>query len=223
MRVERRRGRSCRGRLVRLSALGAAAGLVASAFPAVAGATDYCVAPNTGCGPTNVATFQQALDLAAAGADADRIFLGAATYTAPTASGFAYDQPSRPVEIVGAGRGGPTRSVVMSPSGATGRALLLRGGPGTSIHDLRIQLPQNVAPALIGLQTNGTAREITVAMDPAQTNPSTGVVLTGGVLEDSLVGFGLQNTEGVIFDNGGGPSGIRRWRQARASSAATAV
>jgi pectin methylesterase-like acyl-CoA thioesterase len=74
------------------------------AVPATAAATDYCVAPNTACGGTNVATFQAAIDAADDAANADRIFLGAAVYTAPTTAGFNYDAPTFPVEIVGAGR-----------------------------------------------------------------------------------------------------------------------
>jgi hypothetical protein len=66
------------------------------AFLAVAGslliapaaAQNFCVAPNTTCGGTNVTNFQDALDLAAADTITDHIYLGAATYVAPNASGF---------------------------------------------------------------------------------------------------------------------------------------
>ena len=58
---DRRRGR---GRLAHWVAAGACAGLLAGVLPAMASAADYCVAPNTSCGGTNVATFGQALDLA---------------------------------------------------------------------------------------------------------------------------------------------------------------
>ncbi|HEX4734663.1 MAG TPA: hypothetical protein VH247_09640, partial [Thermoleophilaceae bacterium] len=78
------------------------AGGLALAQPALA--SDYCVAPNTTCGGVNVQSFQAALDSAAQNAGADRVFLGAATYTAP-AQGFIYDPMNSddPVEIVGAG------------------------------------------------------------------------------------------------------------------------
>jgi len=82
-----------RGRLAGWVAAGACAGLLAGVLPAMASAADYCVAPNTTCGGTNVATFEQALDLADNAPDADRIFLGAATYTAPTSDGDLYDKP----------------------------------------------------------------------------------------------------------------------------------
>ena len=86
-----------------------AAGLLVCAFPTVAGATDYCVDAVAACGPKNVAGFQDALNKAAATGNADRIFLGATTHTAPVASGFTYEQQAGPVEIVGAGGGGPRR------------------------------------------------------------------------------------------------------------------
>ena len=69
--------------------------------PASAGAADYCVAPNTGCGGTPVPNLEQALDLADNATDPDRVFLGAATYMAPTATGFYYSESSSPVEIIG--------------------------------------------------------------------------------------------------------------------------
>src|SRR3954451_7201365 len=55
-------------------------GLAAGAAPASAG--DLCVAPDTPCGGTNVGDLQTALDLAAFSDNADRVFLGATTYTA---------------------------------------------------------------------------------------------------------------------------------------------
>jgi hypothetical protein len=174
------------------------AGLLLSAFPAVAGATDYCVgAP--GCDPTNnLQSFQTALGKAAAGNDADRIFLGAGTYTAPV-TGFSYGAGG-PVEIVGTGQSGLGATVITGPAGATGHVLELMGGPGTSVHDVRIVIPQNVAPpVLTALQTNGTASRITVYDDAAsQVVPRNGVLLSGGTLEDSFVLLGA-NSAGVVL------------------------
>src|SRR6478672_6493405 len=90
---------------VRLAPVLVTAALLCAWLAPAAQATDYCVAPNTTCGGTNVANFQTALDLADNAANADRIFLGAATYMAPTASGFSYGLASGPVEIIGAGIG----------------------------------------------------------------------------------------------------------------------
>ncbi len=197
------RGRPwCRGRFPRRLVTGMAAGLVVCAFPTVAGATDYCVDTVAACGPKNVAGFQDALDKAAATSNADRIFLGATTYTAPIASGFTYEQQAGPVEIVGAGGGGPTPTIVTSPAGGNDRVLRLMGGPGTSIHDVQIELPKNILGSLRGLWTNGTARRIRVVdADPSQTTNRIGVVLTGGALEDSDVLLGT-NSDGVNLTDG---------------------
>jgi hypothetical protein len=213
---ERRSGRSCRARLVRWLPVGLVAAVLAFAFPAVAGATDYCVDTTPACGTKNVASFQEALSQAAAAADADRIFLGAGTHTAPSASGFDYYSPAGPVEVIGAGQGGPSTTEITGPSGATGHVLSLIGGPGTSIHDLRIYLPPNGALGLTGLRTNGTARRIGVGEILPQGNPRYGVTLIGGVLDDSAVYLALGgSTSGVIFDTGGGTirdSGVTAYR-----------
>ncbi len=202
MTTEQRGGPWCRGRFPRRLVTGMAAGLVVCAFPTVAGATDYCVDTVAACGPKNVAGFQDALDKAAATSNADRIFLGATTYTAPIASGFTYEQQAGPVEIVGAGGGGPTPTIVTSPAGGNDRVLRLMGGPGTSIHDVQIELPKNILGSLRGLWTNGTARRIRVVdADPSQTTNRIGVVLTGGALEDSDVLLGT-NSDGVNLTDG---------------------
>jgi hypothetical protein len=192
-----------RGRLAGVLAAGMAAALLAGALPAAASAADYCVAPNTTCGGTNVASFQQAIDLADNATDADRIFLGAATYTAPSASGYSYNQSSSPVEIVGKGEGS---TILTSPNGGTTAVLYLEGGGDTSVHDLTIRLPQNAAAGLAGLSTENTASRIEVVEDPTQTNIRVGVELwNGGTLEDSSVAIGTaQNTTAVLLTGGGG-------------------
>ena len=133
------------GRLARWLAAGIATALLAGALPAVAGATDYCVAPNTSCGGTDVQTFEQALDQADNGANADRVFLGAGTYTAPTAGGYDYSQPY-PVEIIGAGTG---HTILTAPQGAA-RVLSFYATEDSSVHDLTIRLPQNAANGGVG-------------------------------------------------------------------------
>jgi hypothetical protein len=172
------------------------------ALPAVASAADYCVAPNTGCGGTNVATFEQALDLTDNASDADRIFLGGATYTAPTTSGYSYSQSSSPVEIIGHGTG---QTILTGPT-ASSNVLSLFGGPGTMVHDLTIQLPKTVAAGARGLYTTSTARRIEVIEDPTQSSYRTGVdVRGGGTLEDSTVTLGDNPyTTAVYLGLGGG-------------------
>jgi hypothetical protein len=115
--------------------------LTAAAVPAAASASDYCVAPNTTCGGTLVPTIEQALDHADDASDADRVFLGATTYTAQSVTGFYYSESSSPVEIIGQGRG---QTTLTAPAAASFVVRLI-GGPGTSVHDLTIRLPQNAA------------------------------------------------------------------------------
>jgi hypothetical protein len=87
---------------IRLAAAASAAIGLGCFLPTVAGATDYCVYPNTSCGANNVQYLQPALDLAAGTTDADRVLLGEHTYESDVGPGFRYIGDS-PVEIVGAG------------------------------------------------------------------------------------------------------------------------
>jgi hypothetical protein len=185
-----------------IAAVAATAGCAALVLPAVAGAADYCVAPEASCGGTNVATFQEALDLADNATDPDRVFLGAATYTAPAASGFAYIESSSPVEILGHGTG---KTILTSPT-AGSYVLRLSGGAGTSVHDLTIRLPQNAAGGAKGLLTDDDARRIELIEDPVQAAYRTGAVLqSGAALEDSSVLLGTSHlTTAVNLGAGGG-------------------
>src|SRR5919198_100515 len=205
MSCQRREQRSVGERLACALLAGLTAALVAGALPAAASAADYCVAPNTTCGGTNVASFEQALDLADNATDADRIFLGAATYTsAPNSSGFDYLATGSPVEIVGQGEG---HTIVTAPAGEGSDFVLgVFGGPGTSVHDLTIRLPQNAAVGAYGLMTDNAARRIEVVEDPTQLNRRTGIGLQhGAALEDSTVTLGsVQDTTAVALGPGGG-------------------
>ena len=184
-------------RALRCSALGFAAALVGCLSPAAASATDFCVAPNTGCGGTDVASFEGALALADDAPDSDRIFLGAATYLAPTVNGFDYLAPGSPVEIVGQGAG---RTIVTSPSAGNGWVLRLVGSPGSSVHDLTIRLPQNVAYGFSGLHTRNAARRLEVIEDPTQANRRMGVdLVNGGTLDDSSVSLSDQGDTAAVM------------------------
>jgi len=177
--------------------VGVAALFAVGALPAVANATDYCVAPNAACGGTPVNSFEQALDQADNAADADRIFLGAATYTAPTTNGSDYLNPNAPVEIIGNGSG---QTTLTSPAGSNFWVLRLVGAPGSSMHDLTIRLPQNVAADFSGLHTRNTARRIEVIEDPTQVNLRYGVdLVNGGTLEDSSVTLGDMPATAVLL------------------------
>src|SRR3954447_11330560 len=175
--------------------------LFALAQPALA--VDYCVAPNTTCGGTNIGTFQNALDLAAFTPESDRVFLGAATYTAAAANGFVFSQPNdAPVEIVGAGQG---QTTITGQVGGNSQVLKLFGGAGTSIHDLNIRIPMNTVAGTVGLWTNAAARALTVTADPIQAVGPVGVSLDGGSLDDSVVSLSSSaSTSAVTVDNHGG-------------------
>ena len=193
----------------RLFVSAVAAACLAGVLPEVATATDYCVVPNTGCGGTNVENFKVALDKADDANDPDRIFLGATTYVAPTIAGFDYSQSGAPVEIIGKGAG---QTVLTSPSGAS-NVLRLFGGEGSSVHDLGIHAPADVAYGFAGLSTDDTARRIDVTDDPQQLYQRSGVHLEhGGALENSSVTLtGATLTTAVWIDAGGGAVRNRHW------------
>ena len=186
-----------------------AAGLaiaVLMTLPATAAATDYCVAPNTTCGGTNVATFQAAIDAADDAANADRIFLGAAVYTAPTAAGFSYNAPTFPVEIIGAG---VASTELTAPDAAAG-VMRLQGGPGSLIRDLTVALPANLpaSPFSFGLWIFDPALNVALESDPTNTEPHMGVLIgAGGSLTGSAVALSqaIANLTGVIVQPGANP------------------
>jgi hypothetical protein len=192
-----------RVRLPRCFAIGVAAMSLFAALPAVASATDYCVVPNAGCGGTNVDTFEKALELAKTNPDADRIFLGAWNYVAPTTSGFDYSKSDYPVEIIGKGAG---QTTLTAPSGAS-NVLRLFGSADSSVHDLRIAMPDNVPYQANGLSTDGVARRVDVTDAPQQqASVRQGVHLeNGGALQDSTIALsGSPGTTAVWIDAGGG-------------------
>jgi hypothetical protein len=171
---------------------------VATALPAAASAADYCVYPNESCdGPHNVQKFEEALDRADDADDADRIILGADTYTAPTVNGFDYLSGIGPVEILGQGAG---QTTLTSPSGGKGWVLRLVGGASSSVHDLTIRLPMKAVNGITGLHTQNAARRIEVVEEPDQDNvPRDGVdLVNGGSLEDSSVTLNGQDSTTAV-------------------------
>ena len=175
----------------------AATGAIALSIPAVASATDYCV--KTSCGGTNVNTLEEALTEAKQSTDADRVFLGAGQYFAQSNFGFAYDGAG-PVEIIGAGE---DNTKLTAPLGSTA-VLNLKGGLGSSVHDLWIEMPQYSNGH--GLYTSNTARRIFVGEPLEQSHERSGVTLVaGGSLEDSEVRLTREsNATAVAFGAGGG-------------------
>jgi hypothetical protein len=182
---------------------GAAALALGGALPSAASATDYCVgAP--GCAQADtVATLEQALAKAESQADSDRVLIGPGEYKAQAVTGFSYDRPDGPVEIIGAGRG---QTGLTGLAGGSGNVLFLNGGEGTSIHDLAIRIPPNVAADYRGLTLKDAARRIDVIQEPGQTNSPRGVLLVnGGTLSDSTVTMSEWGTVGVAMQNSGPP------------------
>jgi hypothetical protein len=166
-----------------------------------AAATDYCVDVPMTCDQANdVGNFETALDRADDSANADRIFLGAGTYTAPDATGFNYQ--SGPVEVIGKGQG----TTILTGSYPASQRVLRLMGAGTSIHDLTVHTPPGATQAHEALATDGVARRIQVTENPAQLGSHAGVALkNGGVLEDAVVQLSTgTETTGVVFDAGGG-------------------
>ena len=181
------------------------------ALPSVASATDYCAVGNQSCGPNNAKPLQDALNLAASTDDADRVLLAADTYVAPSADGFVYTGNS-PVEIVGSGRG---QTILTGQNLATDRVLHLRGGAGSSVHDLTIRIPQAGGQGGVGLMTTNTAQRLDIIEDSTQGAQRYGaVIFGGGVLEDSSVTLdGADDTKGVLVGDafaGGPPKVLRR-------------
>lgn len=184
-----------------------AVALLALALPAAAGAADYCVAPNDDCGGTNVQTFEEALDLAQDDANSDRIFLGAALYKSTQNPGFAYYRKDAPVEIIGAGR---DRTILTTTAPGAGWSLLAIGGPGSSVRDLRIKIPQQAQDLFWGLQTTARVKRVDIVEDPVQLQANTraGINLyENGTFEDSTAKLGGPGpTFGMIV----GSSTVRR-------------
>jgi hypothetical protein len=189
--------------LPRCVAIGLAAMSLFAVLPAAASATDYCVVPNAGCGGTNAATLKEALDKADDDSHADRIFLGAFEYVAPTTAGFDYSKTGAPVEIIGKGAG---QTILTAPGGAS-NVLRLFGSASSSVQDLRIKIPVNAAGQSNGLSTDGVARRIDVVEDSSQQTERNGVHLeNGGTLEDSSVvlSAAAPGATAIWIDAGGG-------------------
>src|SRR4051794_23288641 len=175
-----------------LLVLVAACGVLATAAPAFA--VDFCVAPNTTCGGVQVGDLQSALDVAGLSDNADRIFLGADTYDAPF-GGFDYNAPTAPVEIIGAGR---ANTLLTGPANGATRVLSLLGGPGTSLRDLQVVMPRNMAMNAIGIDTNGLVENVSLVEDNTQANARVGLELEGGTLDHSFVDLSVNGDDTAV-------------------------
>jgi hypothetical protein len=144
----------------------AVAGTLVLAAPATA--VTYCVLPDNSCaGAQTYPNVQTALAQAASTPAADKVLIGAGTYTAPTTAGFVYNGASA-LELAGKG----ATTVLTGPSAST-QVLAHFGAPGSSLHHLRVLLPANVAAGAIGLSTTVDAAYLTVDESPTQGNSHT--------------------------------------------------
>jgi hypothetical protein len=177
--------------------------LLGATLPAVASAKDYPLPPGSG------QAFATALAQAQSNPGPDRILLGPGYYTATDPNGFLYASQSDPVEIVGTGREGANASIINAAAGSV-RTLAIGGAAGSSIHDVRIELPIGAPAGGTALQTPGTVRHVVVfAKDTQQSNFHLGVALNGGTLEDSIVDVGMKLSAGVNLSDGPAASTIR--------------
>jgi hypothetical protein len=195
----------------RYAAAGCAAMILGGVLPAVASATDYCVG-TAGCTQGNTfGSLDAALDKADDQPDSDRVLIGPGQQLANAITGFSYARPDAPVEIVGAGVG---KTVLTSKLGGSGNVLFLSGGSGTSIHDLTIRIPEDVAPGdFRGLTTKNVARHISVWDEPTQSESVEGVLLAnGGQLEDSVLTLTSKKSGGVrtVSSLAGAPPNVVR-------------
>jgi hypothetical protein len=169
----------------RLAIAGFAVTILGAATPAIASATDYCVGASQCDQAHTLSTLDQALGIADNIPDADRIFLAPGEYKPQAVTGFSYDAPSAPVEIIGAGRG---KTILTAPPTAIGNVLFLHGGADSSIHDLTVRIPAQVSKDFRGLTLWNTARGIDIVDDHDQSAPVVGAMLVnGGTLAESTV------------------------------------
>jgi hypothetical protein len=181
--------------------------LACAALAAPAAAATYCVAPESSCPPgMTYATIPIAFGQTGSTPEADKIQLGAATYTAPSTAGFDYGFLS-PVEI--AGRGNST--ILTGPAG-TATVLNLSNPTSGSLHDLRITLPANTTAGSVTLQTKVDTTRVTLDASATQTNAYKLVNLMGGadfahgtVTADTsgaynTVGIGIQDAGSSVTD-----------------------
>jgi hypothetical protein len=152
--------------------------------PSLASAADYCVNDDAclQAGGTKALTLDAALVATESASSADRIFVGPGTYKATGYTGFT--APNYPVEIIGAGAGSTTLTAPVNAS-----PVLKLGDALSSVSNLSIEIPAaNDFLPKAGIDLTGaTARHVAISYDNNAYPNSNGVVLHGGLLEDSTV------------------------------------
>ena len=140
------------------------------ALPGLAHAATYCVNAS-GCTGTSEPDLQTALNAAAATTSvADTVHVG--NPGVPTGSGWTYSDgghAANQVDIIGAG---PSSTLLTD----TGNPVLNVQGPGSTISDLTVQLPQAGAS---GIATSGSLSNVYVTSLDGGSHTQTGVSLSG--------------------------------------------
>src|SRR3954453_2332005 len=162
---------------------------VCAIAPSLAQASDMCV-KDAACvlaGNIPYPTLADALSTAEVAPDADRIFIGAGTFTAPTTDGYKAD--FNPVELIGAGR---DQTTLTGPTDTT--RVLAMSNAASGVSHLSIVIPdQNNARQQGGLLMVGaTAKDLSITSANSPTAASAGAYLYDGAeLVDSVVSLPL--------------------------------
>lgn len=163
---------------------GVAAGFAAVVLAAPAAATDFCVAPLTGCAGGQQATLQGSLDAALAAPGPDRVLLPAGVVTG--AGAYSSANQDNTVDLVGQGR---EATVLISK--VAGYALSLN--PAGTVSDLTLRAASPDVPGQFGWFVRGTVERL--GYEP--TLSSDNLAVTGTVR--GLVGTGAsQNYLGIV-------------------------
>jgi PKD repeat protein len=156
-------------------------------------------------GGTAQADFQTALNTAAGTAPADRIELGATSFS--RAGGFSYGSVS-PVQIVGIGNPfnwalGTTRLANATVDPTSEDVLRVSGSAASSVSNLAVLLPYGANGGNTGLKlSDGTANRIHVQGDVGAAVSSTGVELENATISNSVVDVEASFGAGIDFASG---------------------
>lgn len=155
----------------RLLALAATLVALTLALPALAQAATYCV-NSPGCSGTNEPDLQSAFNAAMASTtETDTVQVG--NPGPPPGSGYNYSDSGNSANEVHLVGGGTSQTVLTGAPGATVLSVL---GPGSSIANLTVQLPDANAG---GIGTSGSLSNVNVTSLDSGGHSQTGVTLVG--------------------------------------------
>jgi hypothetical protein len=137
---------------------------------ASARANTYCVSdPScvTAGGTSEGSDLAAAFTAAQSNGGADKVQIGAGTFTAPDAAGFIYNSPD-PVAVVGAGQSATTLAGAAAVD--NGVVLTVVGSAGSSISNLAIALPPSQQFSQ-GLQTRAAVSDVSITAPGSALSP----------------------------------------------------